>query len=128
MPNWNRFQKIVKKMIETDLGGETCTITVPTKIKYDFKNGEVPQSVTTTTIKCALIKTTKDDLIDLPDGLREKIQKKIFTANPVIKTNKIVSDFDNIEYRVIIPSAAYQAGGLVHAYVTYLGKVETNDE
>jgi len=124
MPNWKKFQKVVKQMIETDLGGESCTITIPATISYDYDDGEIISGETETSFKSALIKTNKDDLQDMPEGIKEKVHKKIFTVNPIIKVNKIKSDFDGVEYKVIVPSAAYQAGGLVHAYVTYLSKIE----
>ncbi len=125
-PNWKLFQTKVQEMIETDLiGGETCTITIPATITYNYTDGEVRGTEQSVSITTALIRTTKDDLIELPEGKREKVHKKIFTVNPIVKYNKIVSDFDGTKYKVIVPSASYNAGGLVHAYVTFLGKVET---
>lgn len=128
-PNWKKFQDKVKWMIEDGLGGEPCTITTPTSIIYDDDLGEIPNGTATTrNIKSALLKTSKDDLIEMPDGLRQKIHKKIYTTEPIVSYEKIVSDFDNTEYVIIVPSAAYNAGGLVHAYVTFLGKVETQSQ
>ena len=127
--NWKKAQTKFKWMIEEGLGAESCTITVPASIIYDDDLGEIPDGTATTRdIKSALIKTTKDDLVEMPDGLRQKVHKKIYTTEPIVAYEKIVSDFDSTEYVIIVPSAAYNAGGLVHAYVTFLGKVETQSQ
>lgn len=124
MPNWKRFQSIVSKMIQTDLGAEPVEITTPGEITYDFDKGEIESAPTVETVNLALIPTNKDDLKDLPEGERDKSTRKIFTVKPIAKNATIKSLFDDIEYEVIVPSVAYTAGGMVHCYRTYLGKIE----
>lgn len=126
-PNWKRFQKIVSNMIENDLGAEPLEITTPGEITYDFDKGEVQLEPTVENIKSALIPTNKDDLKDLPEGLRDKVIRKLFTVKPIAKNATIKSLFDNVEYEVIVPSAAYQAGGLTHCYRTFLGRIENQE-
>src|SRR5574344_2986684 len=114
-PKWSRFQTIVKRMIETDLGGDTCTIIIPPDSTYDFGEGE--QSVGTgssSSIKVALIPTNKDDFDYIPEGFRERQIRKIFSVAPLDRTMKIKSDFDGTNFEIIVPSAAYRAGGLTH--------------
>lgn len=123
-PNWSKFQKIVNKMITSDLGNETVTITTPGVVNYDFITGEHEGADVVDEIKTALIPTTKDDLKDLPEGLRTKVTKKIYTTVEIPRYAKIESDFDKEKYEVIIPSVAFTAGGLVHCYRTFLGKIE----
>lgn len=124
MPNWNRFKNIVSQMITTDLGSEEVIITTPGEITYDFDTGEQVSELKTEPMKLALIPTNKDDLKDLPEGARDKATRKIFTEKPIAKNATIKSLFDGNEYEVIVPSVAYTAGGLVHCYRTYLGKIE----
>jgi len=131
MPRWNRFQTIVKRMIEIDLGGDTCTITIPPDSSYDFGEGE--QSVgsmdgTTLSIKVALIPTNKDDFDYIPEGFRERQIRKIFSVAPLDRTMKITSDFDNTQFEIIVPSCAYRASGLTHAYRTFIARIENQVE
>jgi len=124
-PNWNRFKNIVQTMIEDTIGGEPCTLTIPATCSYDFGDGEIESGTSTTsTLKGALIPTSKDDEQHLPEGFRDKVIKKIFTVAPLDKTIPITSDFDGQEYEIVVPSVAYQAGGLSICYRTYLGRVE----
>ena len=129
MPNWLRFQTIVKRMIETDLGADTCTIVIPPDSTYDFGEGE--QSVGTgseSSISVALIPTNKDDFDFIPEGFRERQIKKIFSVSPLDRTMKITSDFDGTRFEIIVPSAAYRAGGLTHAYRTFVARIENQVE
>ena len=126
-PNAKFFKQKMAWAIETGLGGETCTITVPATISYDYDDGEVETGSTTTSFKCALLKTTKDDLIELPDGLRARVKKKVFTINPLVVVNAITSNSDGTEYKIIVPSAVCPFGGQSIGYITYLGKVETDE-
>ena len=129
-PNWNRFQTIVKRMIETDLGADTCTITIPPDSSYDFGEGE--QSIAGTgsnyEIKIVLIPTNKDDFDYIPEGFRERQIRKIFSVAPLDRTMKITSDFDDTQFEIIVPSAAYRAGGLTHAYRTFVARIENQVE
>lgn len=125
MPNWKKFQKIATQMIEQDLGGEKCSIKIPTTTTYDFINGEIEGEDIFEELQTALIPVNKDDLQDLPSGLRDKIIRKIYTTTFIPKNAIITSIFDNCEYEVIIPCCALTAGGLIHGYRTFLGKVET---
>ena len=68
-------------MIETDLGADTCTITIPPDSSYDFGEGE--QDVGTSggsesSISIALIPTNKDDFDYIPEGFRERQIRKIY--------------------------------------------------
>lgn len=126
-PNPNIFKQKMAWAIETGLGGETCTITIPNTISYDYDDGEVETGSTTTSFKCALLKTTKDDLVELPEGLRAKIKKKVITTAPLVAVNAITSNIDGAEYKIIVPSALMPFGGQTIGYLTYLGKVETNE-
>jgi len=126
-PNPEFFKQKMAWAIETGLGGETCTITIPTTISYDYDDGEVETGSTTTSFKCALLKTTKDDLVELPDGLRAKVKKKVFTVAPLVVVNAITSDFDGAEYKIIVPSAVSPFGNMAIGYITYLGKIETDE-
>lgn len=125
MPNWNRFQNIVKRMIESDLGGDTCTIIIPPDSSYDFGDGEQTTGIgSSSSIKVALIPTNKDDFDYIPEGFRERQIRKIFSVAPLDRTMKIKSDFDGTNFEIIVPSAAYRAGGLTHAYRTFVARVE----
>ena len=131
MPNWNRFQTIVKRMIETDLGADTCTITIPPDSTYDFGLGEIDSSTgdgSTSSISVALIPTNKDDFDYIPEGFRERQIRKIFSVSPLDRTMKITSDFDDTQFEIIVPSAAFRAGGLTHAYRTFVARIENQVE
>lgn len=123
-PNWNKFKTIVHKMIETDLGAMECEISTPTGLSYDFITGEIEGDPIITTLKAGLMPVNKDDLKELPEGLREKITRKSFTTIPIAKNAKITSLFDNTQFQVIIPSVPLTAGGMVHCYKTFMGKIE----
>lgn len=123
-PNWAKFQKVVNNMINRDLGAQECIIETPSTISYDFETGEIDGDPVIETIKTAIIPVNKDDLKDLPEGLREKVTRKLFTDIPLSRNAKITSVFDNVEFQVIIPSAPMTAGGLVHCYKTFIGKIE----
>lgn len=129
-PNWLRFQNKVKQMIEADLGADTCTITIPPDSSYDFGEGE--QSIAGTgsnyEIKIALIPTNKDDFDYIPEGFRERKIRKIFSVAPLDRTMKITSDFDDTQFEIIVPSAAFRAGGLTHAYRTFVARIENQVE
>lgn len=127
-PNWQRFQKIVNQMITKDLGNETVTISTPDEVIYNFETGEEEVLKQVKQFKTALIPTNKDDFKDLPDGLRDRVTKKIFTTEPIPRYANIVSDFNGEEYEVIVPSVAYTAGGLVHCYRTFIGLIENLSE
>lgn len=125
-PNWGRFQTIVHQMITDTMGAEPVILETPGEIVYDFDIGEIEKEPTQEELNLAIIPTNKDDLKDLPEGLRDRATRKIFTVNPIPKNAKIISKFDAIQYEVIVPSVAYTAGGLVHCYRTYLGKIENS--
>ena len=128
-PRWDRFQTIVQKMIETDLGGDTCTIVIPPDSTYDFGEGEQTYGEgSETSITVALIPTNKDDFDYIPEGFKKRQIRKIFSVAPLDRTMKIVSDFDGTEFEIIVPSAAYRAGGLTHAYRTFVARVENQVE
>ena len=129
-PNWLRFQSKVKQMIETDLGADTCTITIPPDSSYDFGEGE--QSIAGTgsnyEIKIVLIPTNKDDFDYIPEGFRERQIRKLFSVAPLDRTMKITSDFDDTQFEIIVPSAAFRSGGLTHAYRTFVARIENQVE
>ena len=129
-PNWLRFQSKVKQMIETDLGADTCTITIPPDSSYDFGEGE--QSIAGTgsnyEIKIVLIPTNKDDFDYIPEGFRERQIRKIFSVSPLDRTMKITSDFDDTQFQIIVPSAPFRARGLTHAYRTFVARIENQVE
>ena len=130
-PNWLRFQNKVKQMIETDLGADTCTITIPPDSSYDFGEGEQDSGSadgTTSSIKVALIPTNKDDFDYIPEGFRERKIRKIFSVAPLDRTMKITSDFDDTQFEIIVPSAAFRSGGLTHAYRTFVARIENQVE
>lgn len=124
MPNWKKFQGKVYEMIDTTLGAMECVITTPVEITYDFINGETETQQTNIEVKAALIPINKDDLKDLPEGLREKATRKVFTKEPISRNATITSVFDNTEFQVVMPSAPMTAGGMVHCYKTFIGKIE----
>ena len=126
-PNPQFFKQKMKSAIEDMLGDGTCTVTIPITISYDYDDGEMVTGSTTTSFKCALLKTKKDDLVELSEGLRSKIKKSVITTAPLVAVNSIVDDFDGTEYKVIVPSAVSPFGGQSIGYITYLGKVETDE-
>ena len=67
----------------------------------------------------------KDDLKDIPEGLRNKVDRRVFSNEPIPNNAIITTKFDNVKFRVIIPSAPMTAGGLVHCYRTYIRQIET---
>ena len=129
-PQWSRFQAKVKQMIETDLGADTCTIIIPPDSTYDFGDGE--QSGTgagsESSISTALIPTNKDDFDYISEGFRKRQIRKIFSVAPLDRTMKITSDFDDTQFEIIVPSVAYRAGGLTHAYRTFVARIENQVE
>lgn len=130
-PRWNRAQNAFKRMIEVDLGADTCTIIIPPDSSYDFGEGEQDSGSsdgTTSSISIALIPTNKDDFEYIPEGFRERQIKKIFSVAPLDRTMKITSDFDGTQFEIIVPSAAYRAGGLTHAYRTFIARIENQVE
>ena len=129
--NWNRFKTVVQRMIETDLGADTCTVIIPPDSSYDFGEGEQDSGSadgTTSSIKVALIPTNKDDFDYIPEGFRERQIRKIFSVSPLDRTMKITSDFDDTQFEIIVPSAAFRAGGLTHAYRTFVARIENQVE
>lgn len=125
-PNWKKFQTIVNQMIADTMGAEPVIIETPGEITYDFEVGEIENEPTREEVNLALIPTNKDDFKDLPEGYRDRATRKIFTVNPIPNNALIITKFDGIQYEVIVPSVAYTAGGLVHCYRTYLGKIENS--
>lgn len=125
-PNWGKFQKIAQTMITDTLGAEPVIIETPGEITYDFDRGEVEQAPTRVEVNLAIIPTNKDDLKDIPEGLRDRSTRKVYTINPIPKNALLISKFDKIQYEVIVPSVPYQAGGLTHCYRTFLGKIENS--
>lgn len=123
-PNWKKFQNIVNEMITDTMGAEPCKIRIKGDITYDMETGETSQTEEVLDIKCALIPTNKDDLKDLPEGNRDRETRKVFTVEAIPTTAIFQSLFDNTRYEVIVPSVAYQAGGLTHCYRTIIGKIE----
>lgn len=125
-PNWKKFQNITHNMIEDMLGGMPCTITTPSYVVYDTLTGEEKVNNEVTHINLTLIPTNKDDLKDLPEGLRDRKIAKIYTVEPIEGSPIITTDFDGINYEVVVPSVAYTAGGMVHCYRTFIAKIETD--
>ena len=96
-------------------------------ITYDFENGEVEGTPIESEVNLALIPiNSKDDLKDIPAGLREKVTRRVFSVNPIPNNATITTLFDNVEFNVIVPSQPMTAGGMVHCYRTYIGEVETS--
>lgn len=125
-PNWNKFKNIVNRMVDTNLGAMECTIEVPSEIRYDMENGEIESEPIVKNVKLALIPINyKDDLKDLPQGLRDKVTRRVFSNEPIPNNATITSLFDNVKFRVIVPSQPMTAGGIVHCYRTYIGQIET---
>lgn len=121
--DWAKFQTKVEYMI-TDMGAETCTITIPPTSSYDFIEGDLETADTTTdTLTVALIPTTKDDLEYIPEGFRTKDIRKVFSFTEITKEMEI-SDSDGNKFEIIRPSIPYKAGGLTHCYRTYIARVE----
>ena len=130
-PRWNRCQQKLSWAIQTGLGGDTCTITIPPDSSYDFGDGEKntdSRDGTTSSISLALIATNKDDFDYIPEGFRERQIRKIYSIAPLDRTMKIKSDFDGTKFEIIVPSAAFRAGGLTHAYKTYVARIENQVE
>jgi len=118
-------------MIEENLGGDICTITIPPDSIYDFGIGEkdsITSDGTTSSISVALIPTNKDDFDYIPEGFRKRQIRKIFSVAPLDRTMKITSDFDDTQFEIIVPSAAFRAGGLTHAYRTFVARIENQVE
>lgn len=125
-PNWNKFKKVVNSMINTDLGAVDCTIETLSEITYDMEDGEIEGEKIVENVKLALIPINyKDDLKDLPQGLRDKVSRRVFSDKPIANNAIITSLFDNVKFRVIAPSQPMTAGGIVHCYRTYIGQIET---
>ena len=130
-PKWNRAQNAFKRMIEVDLGKDTCTIVIPPDSSYDFGEGEQDSGSvdgTTSSISVALIPTNKDDFEYIPEGFKQRQIRKIYSVAPLDRTMKITSDFDDTKFEIIVPSAAYRAGGLTHAYRTFVARIENQVE
>lgn len=126
-PNWNKFKKIVDDMIDYNLGAQPCIISVPSEITYDFEEGEIDSEPIETPVNLALIPINyKDDLKDIPEGLRSKVTRRVFSKKPIQNGATITSLFDNVKFKVIAPSQPMTAGGIVHCYRTYLGEDETS--
>ena len=126
-PNWNKFKNIVNNMINVDLGAQPCKLSIPSEITYDFENGEVEGTPIESEVNLAIIPiNAKDDLKDIPAGLREKVTRRVFSVNPIPNNATITTLFDNVEFNVIVPSQPMTAGGMVHCYRTYIGEVETS--
>ena len=130
-PKWNRAQNAFKRMIEVDLGKDTCTIVIPPDSSYDFGEGEQDSGSvdgTTSSISVALIPTNKDDFEYIPEGFKQRQIRKIYSVAPLDRTMKITSDFDDTQFEIIVPSAAFRAGGLTHAYRTFVARIENQVE
>lgn len=121
--DWSKFQTKVEYMI-TNMGAETCTITIPPSSEYDFIEGDIETSDSETDdLIVALIPTTKDDLEYIPEGFRVKDIRKIFSETEITEEMKI-ADSDGNKFEIIRPSIPYKAGGLTHCYRTYIARVE----
>lgn len=126
-PNWNKFKKVVDDMIDYNLGAQPCQISIPSEITYDFEEGEIEGEPIISNVNLALIPINyKDDLKDIPEGLRNKVTRRVFSKQPIPNNATITSLFDNVEFQVIVPSQPMTAGGIVHCYRTYLGEIETS--
>lgn len=127
-PKWKKvFQPILHNMIEEGMGAMECSMELPGEIIYDPIEGEIESQPTVSTIKLAFIPIKyKDDLSDLPAGLRNKVIRYVYTVKPIPNNAKITTLFDKTEWRVITPSQPLSAGGEVHCYRTYLGQEETS--
>lgn len=126
MPNWKKFKKIVNQMIDVDLGAQPCIITTTGAPIYDFAEGEIEGEEIEKEVMLGIIPLNyKDDLKDIPEGLRNKVDRRVFSNEPIPNNAIITTKFDNVKFRVIIPSAPMTAGGLVHCYRTYIGQIET---
>ena len=68
-----------------------------------------------------IIKNTKKEQRNLEKLELETLLSGKYDSNNAIITTK----FDNVKFRVIIPSAPMTAGRLVHCYRTYIGQIET---
>ena len=120
----NNFQPIVSNMIDA-LGADTCTITMPPTSEYDLLKGEIEASDTETdSINVALIPTTKDDMVYIPEGFAKKDIRKILSNIEITEDMIITSDFDGNNFEMIRPSIPYRAGNLTHCYRTYVARVE----
>lgn len=126
-PNWKKFQRITKNMIEEMLGGIDCTLTTPGAMTYNMKTGESSSTEVISHVKLALIETNKDDLKDLPEGYRDRKIMKIYTVEPIKGSPTITTDFNGLKYEIIVPSVEFTAGGMVHCYRTFIAKIETEN-
>ena len=126
-PNWKKFKSISHAMIENLLGDEPVKIIIKPDISYDYENGEIVEgNEETIELKSALIPLNKDDLVELPEGYRDKQVRKLYTIQEISDTAIILTVNDDIQYKVIVPSIRLCAGGLDHAWKTVIAKIETD--
>ena len=100
-PNWNKFKKVVDDMIDYNMGAQPCIISVPSTITYDFEEGEIEGEDIDTPVNLALIPINyKDDLKDIPEGLRNKVTRRVFSKKPLPNNATITTLFDNVKDRI----------------------------
>jgi len=128
-PRWDRCKSKLDWAIQTGLGAESCTIIIPPDSSYDFGEGEQDSGSTdgtTSSIKVALITTNKNDFDYIPEGFRTKVTYKIYSVSKLDRTMIIQNDDDR--YEIITPSIKRPAGGLNHAYMTFVARIENQVE
>lgn len=126
MPNWKKFKNITQNMIEQMLGAEPVTITVHEKIGYDFETGETNVVDKVIETKVGLMPVTKDDIDYIPEGKTDRIVRKMYSTVEIDKTAIIYTPNDKRSYKVIVPSARLCAGGLDHAWRTFIAEIDTD--
>lgn len=126
MPNWKKFNKITQNMIETMLGAEPATIIVHERIGYDFETGETSVTDKRIDINVGLMPITKDDIDYIPEGKTDKIVRKMYSTIEIDKTAIIYTPNDGRTYKVIVPSARLCAGGINHAWRTFIAETDTD--
>lgn len=126
MPNWKKFNKITQNMIETMLGAEPATIIVHERIGYDFETGETSVTDKRIDINVGLMPITKDDIDYIPEGKTDKIVRKMYSTIEIDKTAIIYTPNDGRTYKVIVPSARLCAGGMNHAWRTFIAETDTD--
>ena len=125
-PNWKKFQNITQNMIETMLGAEPVTVTVHEQVGYDFETGESSTVDNVQNITVGLMPITKDDIDYIPEGKTDRVVRKMYSTIEIDNTALIYTPKKEKTYKVIVPSARLCAGGMNHAWRTFIAEIDTD--
>lgn len=119
--NFEKHKDKIKKQI--DRVGEKTQVYNVKKTK-DIVKGEIEEEILVYNEMMASVQATNlDDLPEIPEGLREKVVKKIYFYLPVEK-NQVIYRENGDKYIVSTPPKDFYVGGFIQYYKAFISKAE----